>query len=315
MFGGFAVNLSQLYYFKKLAELQHYSRAAKELFISQPTLSGSMSSLEKELGVVLFERDGRSVSLTSYGQVFYEYVKASLQELDDGISVLRNRKSDTGGALNLGTIFTIQDDYLPALVSSYCGGLGRSVFIKTYQGFSNYLTQQLHEGTLDVAFCGKRENEPDIAYYPITYRNLVLCVRDDHPLAERSRVSFADLSRYSLYSYRRGVPIGDSVYRLLEQQGVHDVLQVYDDDVSMGSFISFNEEGAGSLMLNSIGLKLFSNLRVVEVDEIPPAFYWINLAYHKKRTRSQAVERFIEFVKSYEGNDAARDPILDRKAT
>ena len=60
------MNLSQLYYFKKLAELQHYTRAAKELYIAQPTLSDAISSLEKELGVALFCRDGRSVKPVSY---------------------------------------------------------------------------------------------------------------------------------------------------------------------------------------------------------------------------------------------------------
>lgn len=307
------MNLSQLYYFKKLAEVQHYSRAAKELYISQPTLSGSISSLEKEVGVILFDRDGRSVSLTSYGKVFYEYVRASLRELDDGIAALRNRKNDTGGTVNLGTIFTVQDDYLPALLSSYCSGLGHSVLIKTYQGFSNYLTQQLHEGALDVAFCGRREGEPDIAYYPITYRDLMLCVREDHPLAPRERVCFADLVRYNLCSYRRGVPIGDSVYRMLQEHGVRNVSQVYDDDVSMGSFVSFSNDNVGAIMLNSIGLKLFSNLRMVEIMEIPSHFYCIYLAYHKKHVRSQAAEKFIDFVKGYEGNDPAEVDDVDGK--
>lgn len=58
------MNLSQLNYFKKLAEVLHYTRAAQELFITQPTLSGAISSLEKELGAPLFERNGRSVLLT-----------------------------------------------------------------------------------------------------------------------------------------------------------------------------------------------------------------------------------------------------------
>lgn len=58
------MNLSQLNYFKKLAEVLHYTRAAQELFITQPTLSGAILSLEKELGAPLFERNGRSVLLT-----------------------------------------------------------------------------------------------------------------------------------------------------------------------------------------------------------------------------------------------------------
>lgn len=72
------MNLSQLNYFKKLAEVLHYTRAAQELFITQPTLSGAISSLEKELGAPLFERNGRSVLLTPYGEVFYEHVCLAL---------------------------------------------------------------------------------------------------------------------------------------------------------------------------------------------------------------------------------------------
>ena len=68
------MNLSQLHYFKKLAEVLHYTRAAQELFITQPTLSGAISSLENELEVSLFERSGRSVSLTPQGEIFFEHV-------------------------------------------------------------------------------------------------------------------------------------------------------------------------------------------------------------------------------------------------
>lgn len=55
------MNLSQLYYFRKLAELEHYGKASEELFITQPSLSNSIGNLEKELGVPLFERVGRNV--------------------------------------------------------------------------------------------------------------------------------------------------------------------------------------------------------------------------------------------------------------
>ncbi len=57
------MNLAQLRYFQKLADLQHYSQAAKELNIAQPSLSSSISSLEKELGIPLFQKVGRNVRL------------------------------------------------------------------------------------------------------------------------------------------------------------------------------------------------------------------------------------------------------------
>ncbi len=62
-----SLSLSQLYNFKKLAETQHMTRAAKELYITQPTLSLSIKALEHELGVPLFFRDGRQIKLTNTG--------------------------------------------------------------------------------------------------------------------------------------------------------------------------------------------------------------------------------------------------------
>ena len=144
------MNLSQLYYFKKLAELQHYTRAAKELYIAQPTLSDAISSLEKELGVALFCRDGRSVKLTSNGSEFYRYVSDSLRSLDDGIDAMNRRKTQLGGTVSLGATFTVQDDYLPTLLKAYREHVGDEVRIETYQAFTNYLTQSLHNETLRV---------------------------------------------------------------------------------------------------------------------------------------------------------------------
>ena len=64
------MNLQQLYYFRKLAEVQHYTKAAKALYITQPSLSDSISSLESELSVALFQKKGRGIELTKYGQEF-----------------------------------------------------------------------------------------------------------------------------------------------------------------------------------------------------------------------------------------------------
>lgn len=91
------MNLSQLYYFCKLAELQHYTQAAQELYITQPSLSGAISTLESELGVDLFQKRGRNVYLTKYGKEFYQYVSAALRELDKGIEVAKEHAGKMGG--------------------------------------------------------------------------------------------------------------------------------------------------------------------------------------------------------------------------
>lgn len=127
------MNLSQLHYFKKLAEVLHYTRAAQELFITQPTLSGAISSLENELEVSLFERSGRSVNLTPQGEIFYEHVCLALRAIDDGVAAVQDRGHSIVGSISLGTTFTVQDGYLPLLMK----GLLRSLQqLGTYQNLS-----------------------------------------------------------------------------------------------------------------------------------------------------------------------------------
>lgn len=286
------MNLSQLNYFKKLAEVLHYTRAAQELFITQPTLSGAISSLEKELGAPLFERNGRSVLLTPYGEVFYEHVCLALRAIDDGVAAVSARSSASFGTVNLGTTFTTQDHYLPSLIRDFEEAFDKRVIVKVSQGFTNYLTEQLHRGTLDVAFCGKRDNEPDIAYFPVKHCELALYVRDDHPLASRETITFGELNDVDLHTYRRGTPIGERVAKMLEEADVRGASLGYDDDVSMGSFLSYDGGNAGALMLDSLGAQLFSNLHQVRVEGVPEHFYTVYMALSQEARALAGRHRF-----------------------
>lgn len=125
--------------------------------------------------------------------------------------------------MNLGTTFTTQDHYLPSLIRDFEEAFDKRVIVKVSQGFTNYLTEQLHRGTLDVAFCGKRDNEPDIAYFPVKHCELALYVRDDHPLASADTITFAELNEVDLHTYRRGTPIGERVAKMLEEADVRGV--------------------------------------------------------------------------------------------
>lgn len=93
------MNLSHLHYFRELAQVQHYTKAAHNLFISQPTLSHSISALEDELDVKLFEKDGRTVKLTDDGALFAQYVEKSLDALEDGIGELEKRRGRLSGTV------------------------------------------------------------------------------------------------------------------------------------------------------------------------------------------------------------------------
>lgn len=75
------MDIHELTYFKKVAELQHMTRAAQELRVAQPALSRTISGLEQELGVKLFERKGKSIALNQYGTILLRHTQRIIQEM------------------------------------------------------------------------------------------------------------------------------------------------------------------------------------------------------------------------------------------
>ena len=87
------MNYQHLEYFLKAAEYQHFTRAAEALHITQPALTKAILGMEEELGVPLFQKQGRNIELTRYGNIFYDYVKVSLDGISQGISAVKKQAS------------------------------------------------------------------------------------------------------------------------------------------------------------------------------------------------------------------------------
>lgn len=179
------MNLNQLHYFVTLAHIEHYTRAAEMLSITQPSLSHAISMLEQELETNLFEKRGRNVVLTKYGKVFLEYVEEALKILDSGVKKTRALTSDTGGVIDLAYIFTLGSVFVPQLV----GG-----FLKEHEdwdvnfrfsvGNTTEIIQGLKEEKYDIAFCSRKEKESGIDFVPIAKENWLLLFQETMSLPE-----------------------------------------------------------------------------------------------------------------------------------
>ncbi len=285
------MNLSQLYYFRKLAQLQHYTKAAKELYITQPSLSDSISSLEQELGLSLFQKEGRNVKLTKYGKEFYEYVDAALNELDKGIAVAKSKSGLLGGVIDLGCIPTILGDYVPSVLTRY-----REIYPKVsfniYQGHTLQLLDELKKGTYDVAFCSKTE-DTELEFIPILAQRLILVVRADHPLAQKESVMLEELSDYSLTTYRETIPIGKIVRTVLRNKGVEASFS-YDDEISIGGVVMATNQAA--IAADTPYLSQFGYIKKIIISDIPEDTRLVYMVYSKKNYMTKATEDFMEFL-------------------
>ena len=111
------MNLYHLRYFSTLAHIEHYTKAADILAITQPSLSYAISTLEEELGVKLFEKNGRNVTLTKYGKVFLNDVEEVLNRLDSSVNSLKLAGKGEGC---IDVVFrTLGIDFLPKIMRGF----------------------------------------------------------------------------------------------------------------------------------------------------------------------------------------------------
>ncbi len=110
---------NQLEYFQTVARVQHMTHASEILSISQPALSRSIARLEAELGVQLFERQGRSIILNSYGQLFLKRVNRIIKEFHEGKQELKDLLDPEYGMVSLGFLHTLGPEIIPNLIGAF----------------------------------------------------------------------------------------------------------------------------------------------------------------------------------------------------
>lgn len=286
------MNLQQLYYFRKLAEVQHYTEAAKALYITQPGLSDSIASLEHELSVSLFQKKGRGVQLTKYGQEFYEYVNQALGILEHGIAAVREKSDSVTGTIDIGCIPTLLGDFLPNALDLYhekCPQVSFNIFHEK----SIPVAEGVSSGTYDIGLCSMVENKDDLVFVPITYQELVVIVRNDHPLAVHDSIELTALKGYMLSTYRDTIPIGKTISKILKEKGMEAVYS-YDDEISIAGRINHSSKTA--IVADTPFLKQFDNLKKIHLTDVPKDTRMLYLVYSKKNFITAAVEAFANFM-------------------
>lgn len=291
------MNLSQLYYFRKLAELEHYGKASEELFITQPSLSNSIGNLEKDLGVPLFERVGRNVRLTSYGAEFNEHVCIALSEIDKAVDLMKLYSSGLSGQIRIGAVISIQRNFLPLLLSSFRNEFGDNIDFDIHQGTTYDCLKGLVEGKLDVAFCGMVLDERDIVYEPMITQNLVVGVSESHELAKRKSVTLEELKDYSTMSYRKESFASTLLEGIFRRAGLSPK-QAFNDEISAASLV-VSENDMVAIMLETLDDIQTRGFVSVAIEDAPKPFHTIYMAYKDKAFRSCVTDQLIEFASKF----------------
>jgi len=143
------MNLRQLQYFIEVSELESVTKAAERLHIAQPALSRHMRALERDLGVRLFDRDGRGILLNNAGLVFRDRVRLVLRELDRAQLEVKALSRSPGGRIDFGMPFSVSQALTRVLVDRVHEELP-GVALRVIDGWTGFIIEWLLRGKLDL---------------------------------------------------------------------------------------------------------------------------------------------------------------------
>jgi DNA-binding transcriptional LysR family regulator len=281
----------QLECFRVAGRLQHVTRAAELLGTSQPALSRALARLESDLGVPLFERVGRSIRLTRYGELFLKRVEGAFAQIEEGRLELADLAKPGHGTVALGFLRSLGAKYVPQTVRRFAQTHPEVRFTFTPDN-SAELEALLEGGNLELAFTTVPVRSPKLAWTRVTDQELLLLVPKNHRLARRRQVSLRDVRSEPFVTFKRGHAFRRLTEGLCEEAGFVPSITFEGDDSSsipgfvaagFGVAIASPESGAFS---GVVGLKITA----------PPAKRAIGLAWAKDRYLPAGARTFRDFA-------------------
>lgn len=184
------MEMHQLRYFAKVADLGNVTRAAEACHVSQPSLSQQIAKLERELGQPLFERLGRGVRLTEAGKLFKRYSDQILSLTEDA----RTRVSDEpdSGRITLAAIPTVAPYFLPGVLARFAKECPKAR-VEIVEETTGNILRLLAEGDVDLAIVALPIQAEHVHTRTLFTEELIAVLPSRHPLAAKTKVSLKDL--------------------------------------------------------------------------------------------------------------------------
>lgn len=287
------MELRQLRYFVRTAELLNFTEAARQLFVTQSTLSQQIKALETELGVQLFERNSHSVRLTELGEAFLPSARLTLHEADNCITRLNDVQQLSTGELHIGSTHT----FSPLLTDT----LGD--FMRAYPGVKvtvtcmpmEQLIERLKRQEVDVVLSFKPlEQDADVETHILFDTRLAVVVSDTHPLAEHRSLCLRDLERMPLALPARGMQARSSFDALVEGRDYRFDVRAEVNDITV--LLNLVRSSRLVTFLSQAALVGESGLKSVDLE---PAFsmegsFHIRKGTYMKRSLREFLRRLCE---------------------
>ena len=294
------IDFRHLETFRRVAELKSFSKAAEDLFLTQPTISGHILSLEQSLSLRLFDRTGREVRLTKAGEVFLQYATKILTIRKDLINALSEFSQGIRGELSLGAS-TIPGEYLLPKIMGEFKKFHPYFSISLKIADTKEIVQYVLQGNVEFGMTGAKLNHPVLHYEKYEEDEIIIVGPSHPPLFRKKKIGLEELMKEPWIIREEGSGTQMAVEKALRKKGKG--LKEFNVVVEMGSTSSVKEGVKAGLGLAFISQKAAQGelnqglLSQIDAEGFETIFRQIYIVLHRGKTLSPVGMKFLHYLK------------------
>ncbi|MBI2779119.1 MAG: LysR family transcriptional regulator [Gammaproteobacteria bacterium] len=288
------ITLRQLRVFEAVARHSSYTRAAGDLYLTQPAISMQIKQLEGNIGLPLFEQIGKRIFLTEAGRELYHYSRLITQQLAEAEAVLSELKGVTRGRLNISVVSTAKHfaPYLLSIFSKRFDGATVSLNVTNRET----LLRQLASNERDMMIMGVPPKQDDIIAEPFMENPLVVIAPYNHPLRQERNIPLERLQHETFLMREQGSGTRIAMERFFAEHNIHliggmemDSSEAIKQGVQAGL-------GLGIVSIHTINLEIeVKRLAILDVASLPIIRQWY-LVHPRDKRLSPVAQAFKEFI-------------------
>ncbi len=305
------ITLRQLQVFESVARHLSHSKAAAELYLTQPAVSMQIRQAEETIGLPLFEQVGKKLYLTEAGQELLRYSRAILQQLEEMEGVFGEMKGLGRGKLNIAVVSSA-NYFMPQLLAKFFQqhpGIQVSLQVANRDA----VVKQLDENRADLAIMGRPPEGTDMQAESFLQNPLVVIASPAHPLAHMHRIKPAQLAQEIFLLREPGSGTRGVVERFFSDYRIRPPAAMeMDTNESIKQSVQAGM-GLGIISLHSIELELETKrLAVLDAEHFPIMRHWY-IVHRKNKRLSGAAQAFKQFLLDEAEKLAAPDSASSRQ--
>jgi DNA-binding transcriptional LysR family regulator len=286
------MELRQLEYFQMASRLKNITRAAERLRVSQPNITVAIKKLEAELGIQLFDRSQKQLSLTPEGAVFLNRIEVALRNIQDAVLEVNDYKQLQKGMIKIG---------IPPMIGAYLFPKIFSSFQRRYSHLDIYLYEELSMAIREHLICDDldfgiviiSDASPSLQSLSMATSQIVACLPENHPLAAQKSVSLADVQDADLIMLKEGSFIRHLLQQKFKAASITPNIVLESNQIE--TIKGLIKNGVGTAFLMDFVVADTPGIKTLPLSE--PIFVDIGLAWKKDRYISKAAQAFIDFCK------------------